>query len=186
MVTILQWMPAGPSPNNAIGNLMNVTFACSSCNKATRQQCDAGQRELSCRHCGQAQPLRTSAFAAAGEPQEGLSSCLVCSSNELFIRKNFSQRLGMLIIVTGLVASSITWYFYLAYWSYGILLASALIDLVLYHMVGNLLQCYRCHSEYRGSLVSSDQEGFDLVIHERHRQQEARLKQAPSVEHGGN
>ena len=186
MVTILQWMPAGPSPNNAIGNLMNVTFACSSCNKATRQQCDAGQRELSCRHCGQARPLRTSAFTAAGEPQEGLSNCLVCSSNELFIRKNFSQRLGMLIIVTGLVASSITWYFYLAYWSYGILLASALIDLVLYHMVGNLLQCYRCHSEYRGSLVSSDQEGFDLVIHERHRQQEARLKQAPSVEHGGN
>ena len=165
---------------------MDVTFACSSCDKATRQQWVADQQQLSCRHCGHLQRLRPSVISAPGKLNEGLSSCLICSSDELFIRKDFSQRLGLLIIITGIVASSITWYFYLAYWSYGILLASALIDLVLYHVVGNLLQCYHCHSEYRGYLVSSDQEGFDLVIHERHRQQEARLKQATSVEHGGH
>ena len=66
------------------------------------------------------------------------------------------------------------------------LAGAILIDLMLYHMVGNLLQCYQCHSEYRDFPASADHENFDLVVHERHRQQEARLEQAPSVEHGGN
>ena len=153
---------------------MNVTFACSECEKATRQQWDGSQPTLTCRHCGHDRHVQTSQV----ESGVSISSCLVCPSDDLFMRKDFSQRLGLLIIVSGLVASSITWYFYLVYWSFGILLASALIDLMLYHMVGNLLQCYQCHSEYRDFPASADHENFDLVVHERHRQAEGRLKQA--------
>ena len=164
---------------------MNVTFSCGHCGKTARQTCDSGQEHLTCFHCQQRQPIQPLPLAAAqGDPKSILTCCPVCSSEELFIRKNFSQRLGLLIIVTGFIASSIAWYYYRPYLSYGILLASALVDLLLYQLVGNLLQCYRCHSEYRGVGFGPDQQGFDLVIHERYRQQEARLAQTASPKQG--
>jgi len=164
---------------------MNVTFSCSHCQRATREQCAPDQQHVTCRHCDQDQPIRRSALVHDDEQSQScLSGCLVCHSDELFIRKDFSQRLGLLIIISGFVASSIAWYFYLTNLSYGILLATALVDVLLYQLVGNLLQCYRCHSEYRGISMITGQEGFDLVIHERYRQQEARLQQAASREQG--
>lgn len=164
---------------------MNVTFSCGHCGKATRQTCESGQDHITCLHCQHQQPIQPLSLAAAdGDPKNILASCPICFSEELFIRKNFSQRLGLLIIVIGFIASSIAWYYYQPYLSYGILLASALVDLLLYQLVGNLLQCYRCHSEYRGVEFGPDQRGFDLVIHERHRQQEARLVQTASPKQG--
>ena len=80
----------------------------------------------------------------------------------------------MLIIIIGFTASSIAWYHYWTYTSYLILFCSALLDLVLYSIVGNLLRCYRCNSEFRG-LNSENHSYFNLEVHERHRQQAARL-----------
>ena len=164
---------------------MNVTFSCGHCSKTTRQTCESGQEQLTCFHCQQRQPIQPLSLSAAqGDPKSILTCCPVCASEELFIRKNFSQRLGLLIILIGFIASGIAWYYYWPYLSYGILLASALVDLLLYQLVGNLLQCYRCHSEYRGVGFGPDQQGFDLVIHERYRQQEARLAQTASPKQG--
>ncbi|MDP7206579.1 MAG: hypothetical protein QGH11_13470 [Pirellulaceae bacterium] len=166
---------------------MNVTFSCGQCGKATRQTCESGQEHVTCLYCQHQQPIQPLSLTTAnGDSKNILACCPICSgpSEELFIRKNFSQRLGLLIIVIGFIASSIAWYYYQPYLSYGILLASALVDLLLYQMVGNLLQCYRCHSEYRGVGFGPDQQGFDLVIHERHRQQEARLAQTASPKQG--
>lgn len=103
-----------------------------------------------------------------------LNRCLICGNNELFIRKDFSQRLGLLIIFIGFTASSIAWFNYWTYTTYLILFGTALLDLVLYSLVGNLLQCYRCHSQSRG-LATENHQYFDLEVHERHRQQSARL-----------
>ena len=164
---------------------MNVTYACKDCHGTTREPCGRDQDQLTCRHCGQSQPIRRSMLVHQDQqPSSTLSGCLICPSDDLFIRKDFSQRIGLLIIISGFVGSSIAWYFYLTNLSFGILLATALIDVVLYQLVGNLLQCYRCHSEYRGISMTAGQQGFDLVIHERYRQQEARLQQAASREQG--
>ncbi|MFT7642838.1 MAG: hypothetical protein ACI9G1_004597 [Pirellulaceae bacterium] len=103
-----------------------------------------------------------------------ICNCLVCHGNELFIRKNFSQKLGVSIIAVGFIASSIAYYHYLIYWSFGILLASALVDLLLYTFVGNMLECYRCHTEYRNVPGLEKHEAFSLETHERFRQQAAR------------
>ena len=101
--------------------------------------------------------------------------CLVCSSTELFIRKDFSQRLGVTIVVAGIVVSSVFWEYRMPYWTYGVLFATALIDVVLYFTVGNVLQCYRCQAQYRGVPGSENHGGFDLETHEKYRQQRARL-----------
>jgi hypothetical protein len=93
----------------------------------------------------------------------------------LFVRKDFPQRLGVTIVVLGLAASCIPWYYSRPLWTFAVLFATALCDLVLYFMMGNALTCYRCGAQYRG-LDERDQHGcFDLSTHERYRQQAARL-----------
>src|SRR5690606_22111686 len=110
-----------------------------------------------------------------------VTQCLVCPCRELYIRKDFSQRLGVTIIVTGFILSSVAWFYYKPYWSYVILGASALVDFLFYLLVGNVLQCYRCHTEYRGVAGLDSHEHFSLETHERYRQQEARLSEAAAA-----
>src|SRR5690606_2211634 len=58
--------------------------------------------------------------------------CVVCPSTELFVRKDFSQRIGVTIIVLGFVASSVAWAYHQSVLSLAILISTALIDAVLY------------------------------------------------------
>jgi DNA-directed RNA polymerase subunit RPC12/RpoP len=151
---------------------MNVTFACPQCHQAGRVELAAGATEFSCAECGQNFPVSPDAIA------EGrLSRCLVCPSADLFVRKDFPQRLGVGLVVLGLTASCVSWGFYLTNLTFVILFATALIDLVLYLVVPNALMCYRCGAQYRGSVGLDAHGPFNLETHERHRQQKARLEQ---------
>ena len=82
-----------------------------------------------------------------------------------------------LTTATPVVVSSIFWYYRLPLWTYGVLFATALIDVVLYLTVGNVLHCYRCQAQYRGIPGLENHEPFDLETHEKHRQQLIRLGQ---------
>jgi hypothetical protein len=104
--------------------------------------------------------------------------CLVCPSTDLFVRKDFPQRLGVLIVAVGIIGSSIAWYHAHLLWTFGILFATALVDVLLYTLVGDALMCYRCQAQYRG-VAEMDSHGlFDLETHEKHRQLNARLQSA--------
>ena len=61
-----------------------------------------------------------------------LQQCLACPCVDLFVRKDFPQRLGVLIVVVGLGMSCIFYSFHMLIWSFGALFATALVDLVLY------------------------------------------------------
>jgi hypothetical protein len=158
---------------------MNITFACPGCKHTSRIPLEQGTA-VACPHCDWNQ--RTSAES----PSEGpLDECLVCGCKELFIRKNFSQRLGVAVVVIAAASSAIAWAYYMWYTAYGILFAAALLDLYLYFTVGNLLQCYRCHAEYRGLPHLDDHEAFSLETHERFRQQAIRLAESQAVQSKG-
>jgi len=150
---------------------MNVTFACPACEQTTRQEIAPPTGALVCASCQHAIPVSLPPDAA--EPP---GRCLVCGCPELFVRKNFSQRLGLTIVVAAMVLSSIAWGLHWRYATYGILFAAALIDVILYFRVGNLLQCYRCSAEYRGLAELEMGEPFSLETHEKFRQQAARLE----------
>jgi len=105
-----------------------------------------------------------------------IERCLVCPSSELFARKDFPQKLGVALVVIGFVASSVAWANYQVFWTFAILFATALVDLVLYLVMGESLTCYRCHAQYRGAQEIERHGGFDLETHERYRQLAARLK----------
>ena len=91
------------------------------------------------------------------------------------MRKDFPQRLGVLLVVIGVVGSSIAWYFGRIYWTFGILFATALADVLLYLLVGDALMCYRCGAQYRGAEDMESHGGFDLETHEKYRQLAARM-----------
>jgi hypothetical protein len=151
---------------------MNVTFRCPHCDHTVGAEFEATSEELACPACKVALPVSDGIAK-----KDNLWQCLVCHSKELFVRKDFSQRLGVTIVVTGIVVSSIFWALRMPNWTYGVLFATALIDVVLYFMVGNVLQCYRCQAQYRGVPGLENHGGFDLETHEKHRQQRLRLAQ---------
>lgn len=168
---------------------MNVTFSCPHCEQAARVSLDppgeasgstpASQPpatshqpsiSLTCPHCQAT--IKSPADALQGRT---LSCCLVCSSRELYVRKDFPQQVGLGLIVGGFVAASFAWFWHHSVLTYTILIGTAVIDALLYLVTGNALHCYRCHSEYRGLEGLDDFDPFRLEVHERHRQQAARL-----------
>lgn len=104
-----------------------------------------------------------------------LCRCLVCPSTDLFVRKDFPQRLGVGIVVLGITASCIAWGFHLLILTFAILFATALIDVVLYLIVPDALMCYRCGAQYRLAGGMARHGAFNLETHERYRQQAARM-----------
>ncbi len=125
---------------------------------------------LTCCHCG----CETWPPVGASDGHH-LTRCLVCPSTDLFVRKDFPQRLGVALVAAGIVGSSICWAYSQLYWTYGVLFATALLDVILYAIVPNALMCYRCHAEYRGVAGLETHEAFNLETHERYRQEAARL-----------
>ena len=155
---------------------MNITFACPNCEKTSRLPFDTGSTELICPFCQCQMPIPAGALNDQAMNEQIVQRCLVCPSTELYVRKAFSQRIGVTFIVIGLAASCITWYYGSWYGTYAILFVTALLDAVLYMFTGNLLQCYRCHSEYRDMPGLDQHSAFNLETFERHRQQTAQLK----------
>jgi uncharacterized paraquat-inducible protein A len=154
---------------------MNVTFACPECDLTSRHNIEPANEQVICTSC---QHVVVSSMPS--KPLESIDRCFTCGCDELYVRKDFSQRLGLMIVIAAIVLSSIAWGYHWRYTSYGILFLAALIDVILYFSVGNLLQCYRCRAEYRGLPGLDQGEPFSLETHEKFRQQAARLAEADS------
>jgi DNA-directed RNA polymerase subunit RPC12/RpoP len=152
---------------------MHVTYACQSCHTAVRQDFDESTRLLGCPHCQQ--QIILPAEAVQGQR---IRRCLVCPSHDLYVRKDFPQRLGVLLVIVGVVGSSIAWYNASLMWTFGILFATALADLLLFTLVGNALMCYRCGAQYREVAEMESHGQFNLETHEKYRQLTARVSTA--------
>jgi hypothetical protein len=150
---------------------MNVTYRCPRCQQTTRQPVSAAATTLRCSHCKQEIAIPPQAIS-----DKQITRCLVCPSTELFARKDFPQKLGVALVVIGFIGSSIAWANYMVFWTFAILFGTALVDLLLYVLMGESLTCYRCHAQYRGFHDIERHGGFDLETHERYRQMTARMQ----------
>jgi hypothetical protein len=149
---------------------MDVTFCCPRCERTERVELPERVAAVVCGHC----QLRLTAADAVDE-RGRLRRCLVCPSTDLFLRKDFPQRLGVGLVIVGFLASSVAWYYYRPWPALAVLLATALIDAVLYFVCGDAVSCYRCGAIYRGVPDHQQHPPFSLEVHERHRQQAARV-----------
>ena len=170
---------------------MRITYACPACHATTSIDGIERRDSLECSACRAVLPIPPDALAGGGDgrpPQ--LQRCMACPSLELFVRKNFPQRLGVAIVVAGLAASCVAWANRELVITFGILFGTALLDVVLFLFMPNCLTCYRCGARYSGDGVAS-QDGdtaagghqfgaFDLETHEKHRQLVARTKRLGS------
>jgi hypothetical protein len=155
---------------------MLIRFVCLRCEQPAEVHLD--KSVLTCPHCQLTVQTPNDAW------DDGrLRRCLICPSTELFVRKDFPQRLGVAIVLIGFAVSCVTWFHYWVGATFAVLFATALVDFVLYLVVGDSLVCYRCHAEYRNLPEQQGYEAFDLETHERYRQQAARLAER-SVAHG--
>ena len=91
----------------------------------------------------------------------------------MFIRKDFPQKLGLMIVVVAgltflLLAASRRWF----YLGVIVLVVAALIDAVMYAFVPKITVCYKCRSEFRDLPLNPAHEGFELAIAEKYRTKE--------------
>jgi len=100
-----------------------------------------------------------------------LQTCPACGCRDLFIRKDFPQKLGMgLVILAGvtfLVLAANPSTFYIGAW---ILVAAAIVDAIIYACVGKVTVCYKCRAEFRDRPLNPKHEGFELATAEKYRQ----------------
>ncbi len=149
---------------------MNVEFQCPHCQRLSRAEISPDAAEFRCAHCGGQMPIPPGALDS-----EKIHRCLVCPSSDLFVRKDFPQRLGVTVVAIGILASCVAWAYHQLIPTFVILFLTALVDVVLYLVVPNALMCYRCGAQYRGAPNLESHSPFNLETHERHRQQKARL-----------
>lgn len=152
---------------------MNVTWRCTDCGATNRTAWPAASDSLDCTSCGRRTAPPTDALDGTK-----VTKCLACGSDDLFMRKDFPQRLGVAIVVVGFVISTIFWAYRMPVGAFAALFAVAAIDFVLFIVMPSTLTCYRCHAQYRDLEDPDAYEAFNLETHERYRQEAARLEKA--------
>lgn len=157
---------------------MELTYECPACGKVDRVSPVETTDAVTCPGCGKARELAREAIEHEGDAAT-LRACPWCATEDLYLQKDFPHGLGLGIVVAGFVVSSLFWYDYRPVPALAVLLATALLDVVLYYLVPDVTICYRCLSQARGA--GSNPPGrfasFDLAIGERYRQERLRVEQ---------
>jgi len=167
---------------------MRITYACPACSTTVAHDRVETLSSLICTACQASLPIPVDALTRTDSAEAGtlrLRRCLVCPSTELFRRKDFPQRLGVGIVVAGLVASCVAWGMRELVATFAILFGTALLDVVLYLFMPECLTCYRCAARYSGDGVVESFGSFDLETHEKHRQMVARTRSLSTGNTGG-
>jgi hypothetical protein len=156
---------------------MELTFECRKCGAVGSVAPVESMPEAICPRCSHAHGLRDDAFENAE-----LKSCASCGASDLYLQKDFPQGLGLAIVLAGFAVSTVFWYYERPIPAYLVLLASALLDMILYYRVPDVTICYRCLGQYRGRGASPPGRfhAFDLAIGERYRQERLRAEQLRS------
>lgn len=149
---------------------MQIVFQCPACQRLNYRDVSSVNRSLDCSDCDWKRDIPGSDLDG-----ETPRRCLACGNGDLWRQKDFPQGLGLLMVATGAILSTIAWWNYEEIWAIGILLAFAAVDLVLYVAMPDVLVCYRCSSRHRKASIPDDHPRFNLELNERYRQEELRL-----------
>jgi len=100
-----------------------------------------------------------------------LTACPACGCAELFVRKDFPQKLGLgLVAIAALAFLLLAAHrrtFYLGVW---ILIGATVMDALLYLVVPKVTVCYRCRAEFRRTPLNPAHGPFELAVGEKYRQ----------------
>ncbi|RJQ08468.1 MAG: hypothetical protein C4558_08055 [Dehalococcoidia bacterium] len=119
---------------------------------------------IECPRCHVRHPLHLSQAILR---EHRVDACPLCRCREFFVRKDFPQRIGLVVVAAAAIVSVAT--FKSNIWlSWGVLAAAVVVDLALYVLVGTVTVCYACRAEYRHVAANPEHEGFDLARSEKY------------------
>lgn len=150
---------------------MWIVFECPSCQSHNVGEVVAQTEQLRCSSCSWQRPVAAE-NRSANEPV----NCVVCGCGDLWRQKDFPPRLGLLMVASGAILSTIFWWYMRPGWAIGVLLLFALVDGLLYTLMRDVLVCYRCKTRHRHAPLDGRHERFNLETHERYRQEAIRLE----------
>lgn len=96
-----------------------------------------------------------------------IKTCAICGGREFFVRKDFPQKLGLLIVIV-FGALAIYAFTVSPLLAFGVLASAVVIDLLIYALIGRVTTCYACRAEYRKCRLNPAHEGFDLASSEKY------------------
>ncbi len=150
---------------------MNLTYACPHCELPRRTAVSPGDERIACGHCDWSRPL-----SAGDWIEDTPARCLACGCHDLWRQKDFPQWLGVSMVATGAILSTVAWAYMMPKTALGILMGFALVDLLLYAMMPDVLVCYRCEARHRQTGDPEQHPKFNLEVMERYRQESLRQK----------
>lgn len=158
----------------AVGPNMQIIFECPRCQQRSLARPDGGTGVVRCSHCDWQRD------EGGGDFDNGqLRRCRVCGCDDLWRQKDFPPSLGLLFVGLGIVFSSVAWAWHRPIVAIAVLMGFAVLDLILFAVMPDMLVCYRCRARHRRSDPSEEHPGFDLETAERYRQQSLRQSGGP-------
>ncbi len=126
---------------------MHLTLKCPDCQSALPVAAADPPLEVKCGRCSYAIRLLVGENVRT---DQAVDICPVCTGVDFYRRKDFDPKLGLtIVVVASLISAGFLWVG-LVLVAFGVLAVAALIDLVVYRLIGDLTVCYRCHTEFRG------------------------------------
>jgi len=157
---------------------MQLIYHCPACQSLNIEMVTGETGKLSCAMQDWSREIST-----ADIEDDSPKRCLCCGNEDLWRQKDFPQALGLLMVLTGGILSTIAWFYMEPAIALGILLVFAAIDMVLYAVMKDVLVCYRCQARHRKANIHDNYPHFNLELNERYRQEEIRLAEAEKSSH---
>jgi hypothetical protein len=138
-----------------------IGFFCSRCTRynlysiSSPLPSDAGR----CLECGHVDAPDPSEALLSGGPIE---RCPQCGNPQLYTRKDFPQQLGCAAVSATILLSSVGYALWDVPAAVAVLALASVLDFVLYHRLGEVTVCYRCHAELRGFAPNPGHGPFDM------------------------
>lgn len=115
--------------------------------------------EVVCPRCKRQQEVR---IPSSLRNSRFVTSCIACGHEDLYVQKDFNRQAGIAIVAVGILFSTYFFNHREPVFAMLSLVVTALIDLVIYSLVGLVTVCYSCHAIYRGFDRNPEHEPFDL------------------------
>jgi Zn ribbon nucleic-acid-binding protein len=135
-----------------------IIFQCRSCESEITTGPEPASK-VDCPACGKPQHVYIMPSLSVSKQVE---TCVACGYDDFYIQKDFNRRLGMGIVVVGILFSTYFFNHRQPINAMASLVITAIVDLIIYSLVGTVTVCYSCHAVYRGFEKNPDHPPFDL------------------------
>lgn len=136
-----------------------VGYFCSKCARYNIYSFPLSPEAGRCVECGNVDSPQPSEVLLSGGP---IDRCPQCQNYQLYTRKDFPQQLGCAAVSATVLLSSLAYAIWDVPAAVAVLAVASLADFALYHRLGEVTVCYRCHTELRGFAPNPSHGPFDM------------------------